>query len=70
MTQGDLAVAAGVGRATVARLEADTVVRPHMGTIRALATALDIAPTDLVSDPAAIWADSRTRRSSSTHTSR
>jgi transcriptional regulator with XRE-family HTH domain len=62
MTQGDLAAAAGVGRATVARLETDSVTQPHMGTITALATALDVTPTDLVGDPAAIWAGERSRR--------
>jgi transcriptional regulator with XRE-family HTH domain len=63
MTQGDLAIASGVGRATIARLETGSVGQPHMGTITALATALEVPPTELVGDPAEIWAIRTVRRS-------
>ena len=53
-TQEDLAQRAGVGRATIARIETGTWV-PRMRTIRALAEALEVGPADLVPDPGAIW---------------
>ena len=46
LTQAELAVAAKVSRATIARMEAGEVAR--FGTIRRLAKALRIEPTELI----------------------
>jgi transcriptional regulator with XRE-family HTH domain len=54
LTQEDLSDLAGVGRATVARIEAGQIT-PRMRTVRSLATALGVEPRDLVSDPGALW---------------
>jgi len=54
LTQEQLAQAAGLGRATIRRLEGGKV-RPRLGTITALAAALDTRPEELVPDPAALW---------------
>ncbi|MBJ7596326.1 MAG: helix-turn-helix transcriptional regulator [Candidatus Dormibacteraeota bacterium] len=54
LTQEQLAQAAGLGRATIRRLEGGQV-RPRLGTITALAAALDTSPEELVPDPAALW---------------
>ncbi len=54
LTQEQLAQAAGLGRATIRRLEAGQV-RPRPGTITALAAALDTSREELVPDPAALW---------------
>ena len=54
MTQDQLAQSSGVGRVTIARLERGHST-PHMRTVRALAAALDVAPSELVPDPAALW---------------
>lgn len=47
LTQEDLAKKAGVGRATIAALEA-LKAQPQFSTIRKLAQALDCQPEDLM----------------------
>ncbi len=47
LTQEELADKAGVAPNTVARLERNET-EPHMSTLRKLAHALDVAPTELV----------------------
>jgi len=47
LTQGELAKRAGVGLATLNRIENDRV-EPRFGTIRKLARALNIDPVELV----------------------
>lgn len=54
LTQDDLANRAGLGRATIARLEAGALT-PRMRTIRAIAEALDVDTHELVPDPSAVW---------------
>jgi transcriptional regulator with XRE-family HTH domain len=54
MTQDQLAHSSGVGRVTIARLESGHTT-PQMRTVRALAAALDVAPNELVPDPAVVW---------------
>jgi len=54
MTQDQLAQSSGVGRVTIARLESGQTT-PHMRTVRALAAALDVPPSELVPNPAAMW---------------
>ena len=54
LTQEQLADAAGVGRATIARLEAGGSC-PRMRTISALATALEVEASELVPDPESAW---------------
>ena len=49
LRQEDLAKLAGVGKNTVNRLEKNHT-EPHMTTIRKLAEALDVAPSELVGD--------------------
>lgn len=53
-TQEQLAEASGVGRVTVARLEAGSGT-PRLRTVRALADALDVEPQELVPDADAFW---------------
>ena len=47
LTQGELADRAGIGTATLNRIEKDRV-EPHFRTIRKLAKALDVDPFELV----------------------
>lgn len=47
LTQAELAEAAGVTTATVARIERDEI-EPRMTTLRKLARALDVDPAELV----------------------
>ena len=54
LTQEELAEFSGIGRATIARLEAGGL-QPRMKTIRALARALELDPRELVPDPESIW---------------
>ncbi|MFC0005476.1 helix-turn-helix domain-containing protein [Micromonospora siamensis] len=54
LTQHDLSERSGLGRATIARIEAG-VTAPRMRTVRALAQALDVAPGELVPDPESLW---------------
>lgn len=53
MTQQELAEKAGMGRATVARIEVGGVT-PRMRTVKDLAKALQVEPTDLVQS--SLWA--------------
>ncbi|MEE8469991.1 MAG: helix-turn-helix transcriptional regulator [Dehalococcoidia bacterium] len=46
LTQRELAVASGVGIATISRVEAGRV-KPSLRTIRALARALDVNPEEM-----------------------
>lgn len=48
MTQAQLAVRAGVGEKTIARLEAGKTDTPHPETLAAVAGALGVAPADLL----------------------
>ena len=49
LTQEELAEKAGVSAATVVNIERDNQ-EPHFRTIRKLAKALDVDPTDLLGD--------------------
>jgi len=49
LTQDELAERAGVSQSTVANIERDNA-EPQFRTIRKLAKALDIDPTDLLGD--------------------
>jgi transcriptional regulator with XRE-family HTH domain len=49
LTQEELAEKAGVDASTVARLERKRT-EPHMSTLRKLAKALDVDPTELVGE--------------------
>jgi transcriptional regulator with XRE-family HTH domain len=49
LRQEDLAELAGVGKNTVNRIEKNRT-EPHMTTIRKLAEALEVDPTELVGD--------------------
>ena len=49
LTQEELADKAGVSAATVVNIERDNQ-EPHFRTIRKLAKALDVDPTDLLGD--------------------
>jgi transcriptional regulator with XRE-family HTH domain len=49
LTQEELADKADVGTNTVARLERNET-EPHMSTLRKLAGALDVDPTELIGD--------------------
>jgi transcriptional regulator with XRE-family HTH domain len=53
-TQERLAEKSGVGRVTIARIEAGTTV-PRMRSVRALAAALEVEPESLVPDPHEVW---------------
>ena len=50
LTQTQLADKAGVGLATVVRIEKDQVHNPHVGTLRKLAGALEIEAAELLED--------------------
>lgn len=55
MTQDDLATQSEVGRATIARIEACTV-DAQVKTIKKLAKALGVEPTELIEDrPLELW---------------
>lgn len=54
MSQDELAERSGVGRATIARIETARTV-PHARTVRSLAAALDVEPSDLVADTDLLW---------------
>lgn len=54
LSQDELADRSGVGRATIARIEAARTV-PHGRTVRSLAEALGVQPNDLVADPDHLW---------------
>ncbi len=60
LTQADLSKQAGIGVATIVRIEQGQVT-PNPKTIRKLAAALGVEPTDLVPDPAALAAARRRR---------
>lgn len=47
-TQGKLASRAGVSPTTVSGIESGKIDRPHFGTIRKLAAALEVPPEDLI----------------------
>jgi transcriptional regulator with XRE-family HTH domain len=47
LTQQELADASGIGKNTVNRIERNET-EPHLSTLRKLASALDVKPTDLV----------------------
>ena len=49
LRQEDLAALAGIGKNTVNRLEKNRT-EPHMTTIRKLAEALDVEPSELLDD--------------------
>ena len=49
LTQEELADKANVGTNTVARLERNET-EPHMSTLRKLASALNVDPTELIGD--------------------
>ena len=53
LSQEELAAASGVGRNTIVRIETGAVGRPHGGTLRRLAAALDVDPAWLVAGEAA-----------------
>ena len=53
LTQQDLADRAGVAKVTIARIETGAT-RPTFTTIRKLAAALGVAPTEIVPDPAVL----------------
>lgn len=54
MSQDELSERSGLGRATIARIELAQTT-PHGRTIRSLAEALEVQPSDLVSDPDSLW---------------
>lgn len=47
VTQADLAERTGIAEATISRLE-NGMQRPRISTVRKLATALDVAPEELI----------------------
>jgi transcriptional regulator with XRE-family HTH domain len=55
LTQENLAKRSGLSRTTIRRLEAGEV-RPRIHTVTVLARGLEVAPDDLVPDPAQFWA--------------
>jgi transcriptional regulator with XRE-family HTH domain len=50
LTQEELAEKAGVGIATIARIETGDIEEPRVSTLRKLAHALEIEPRDLFAD--------------------
>ncbi len=50
LTQEELAEKAGVGVATIARIEGGKMEEPRVSTLRKLAGALGIEPRDLLED--------------------
>jgi transcriptional regulator with XRE-family HTH domain len=58
LNQQELAAMSGVGVATITRIE-NGYVAPHFGTLRKLAAALGVEPTELIVDPAAFSAARR-----------
>ena len=54
LSQEELSELSGVGRATIARLELGQTT-PHARTIRTLAKALSVRPSELVEDPDSLW---------------
>lgn len=50
LTQEDLAAKAGVGVATIARIEGGEIEEPRVSTLRKLAGALGIETRDLLED--------------------
>ena len=50
-TQGRLAEEAGVSPTTVSGIESGRISRPHFGTVKKLARALDVDPQELLSLP-------------------
>jgi len=60
-TQIELAAAARVSRATVVRIESG-IGTPHMRTVRALAEAFGLAPSELFPDLARLWAGPSVRK--------
>ncbi|MDP9439019.1 MAG: helix-turn-helix domain-containing protein [Actinomycetota bacterium] len=50
LTQEELAKRAGVGVATIARIEGGKMDEPRVSTLRKLAKALGIEPRDLLED--------------------
>ena len=50
LTQQELAVAAGLYFTTISRIERGEH-QPHMDTLQALATALNVSTADLLADP-------------------
>lgn len=60
MTQEDLAEASGLGRATVARIEAGGTA-PHMRTVKVLAAALAVGHEELLPTPLKAWTAPRRR---------
>jgi ribosome-binding protein aMBF1 (putative translation factor) len=58
MSQDELSERSGVGRATIARIELAQTT-PHGRTIRSLAEALEIQPSELVLDPNSLWGGAR-----------
>jgi transcriptional regulator with XRE-family HTH domain len=48
LSQRELAEKAGLSPTTILKLEADRVEEPHPRTVRKLAKALDVAPTELL----------------------
>ena len=50
LTQEELAEKAGVGIATIARIETGDIEEPRVSTLRKLAHALGIEPRDLFED--------------------
>ena len=55
LTQTELAKAAGVGRATIARIEGGAVT-PQLRTIRSLAETLHVDPRELTTGLEQLWA--------------
>lgn len=50
LTQEELAKRAGVGVATIARIEGGDIEEPRVSTLRKLAEALGMEPRDLLED--------------------
>jgi transcriptional regulator with XRE-family HTH domain len=50
LTQTELAEKAGVGVATIARIETGEITEPRVSTLRKLADALGVTPADLLED--------------------